>query len=157
MTLLRILGNCSSALVCAGMSPMVHLMTLCWLSGRKKEKRNLSKKHKRHKNNNTAVKHWFSLSFYCLVLQFHLVFPPEMSASQPFHKGSGSSRAFDMSDVAAAIAEADELPVWNAANVEEYFPRESLDVNEAGNLEAWRLQDTYNTRAQSVRKAQGDH
>jgi hypothetical protein len=35
-----------------------------------------------------------------------------------------SSRIFDMGDVAAAISEADELPVWNAANVEEYFPRE---------------------------------
>ena len=30
-----------------------------------------------------------------------------------------SSRVFVMSDVAAAIAEADELPVWSAANVEE--------------------------------------
>ena len=37
--------------------------------GRKEEKRNLSKKHKRHINNNTFVKHWFPLSFYCLVLQ----------------------------------------------------------------------------------------
>jgi len=45
-----------------------------------------------------------------------------------------SPRVFDMSDVAAAIAEADELPVWNAANVEEYFPRESLEVNEAGEI-----------------------
>jgi uncharacterized membrane protein len=56
---------------------------------KKKEKRNLSKKRKRHKNNNTAVKHWFPLSSYCLVLQFHLVLFPEMSASQPFRKGSG--------------------------------------------------------------------
>jgi hypothetical protein len=45
-----------------------------------------------------------------------------------------SSRIFDMSDVVAAIAEADELPVWSAANVEEYFPRESLEVNEAGEI-----------------------
>jgi hypothetical protein len=37
-----------------------------------------------------------------------------------------------MIDVAAAIAEADELPTWSEANVEEYFPRESLEVNEAG-------------------------
>ena len=28
-----------------------------------------------------------------------------------------SSRIFDMSEVAAAIAEADELPIWSAANV----------------------------------------
>ena len=28
-----------------------------------------------------------------------------------------SFRVFDMSDVAAAIAEADDVPVWNAANV----------------------------------------
>ena len=41
------------------------------------------------KNNNTAVKHSFPLSSYCLVLQFHLVLFPEMSASQPFRKGSG--------------------------------------------------------------------
>ena len=40
-------------------------------------------------NNNTAVKHWFPLSSYCLVLQFHLVLFPKMSASQPFRKGSG--------------------------------------------------------------------
>jgi hypothetical protein len=33
-----------------------------------------------------------------------------------------SSRMFDMSDVAAAIAEADKLLVWSEANVEEYFP-----------------------------------
>ena len=40
---------------------------------RKEEKRNLSKKLKRHTNNNTLVKHWFPLSFYCLVLQCNLV------------------------------------------------------------------------------------
>ena len=45
-----------------------------------------------------------------------------------------SSRTFDMSDVAAAIAEADELPIWSAANVKEYFPRESSKVNEAGEI-----------------------
>ena len=45
-----------------------------------------------------------------------------------------SSRAFDMSDVAAAIAEADELPVWSADSLEEYFSRESLEVNEAGEI-----------------------
>jgi hypothetical protein len=56
---------------------------------RKEEKRNLSKKRKRHINNNTLVKHWFPLSFYCLVLQCNLVLFPEMSASQPFRKGSG--------------------------------------------------------------------
>ena len=56
---------------------------------RKKEKRNLSKKRKRHINNNTLVKHWFPLSFHCLVLQCNLVLFPEMSASQPFRKGSG--------------------------------------------------------------------
>jgi hypothetical protein len=44
------------------------------------------------------------------------------------------SRIFDMSDVVAAIAEADEFPVWSAANVEEYFPCESLEVNEAGEI-----------------------
>ena len=32
-----------------------------------------------------------------------------------------SSRVFDMSDVAAAIAEADELPVWSADNVRTTF------------------------------------
>ena len=36
-----------------------------------------------------------------------------------------SSRVFDMSNVAAAIAEAVELLVWSADNVEKYFPRES--------------------------------
>ena len=45
-----------------------------------------------------------------------------------------SSRVFDMSNVAAAIAEAVELLVWSADNVEEYFPRESLEVNEAGEI-----------------------
>jgi hypothetical protein len=35
----------------------------------RKENRNLSKKRKRNINNNTFVKHWFPLSFYCLVLQ----------------------------------------------------------------------------------------
>jgi hypothetical protein len=54
-----------------------------------KEKRNLSKKRKRHINNNTLVKHWFPVSFYCLVLQCNLALFPEMSASQPFRKGSG--------------------------------------------------------------------
>ena len=56
---------------------------------RKEEKRNLSKNLKRHISNNTLVKHWFPLSFYCLVLQCNLVLFPEMSASQPFCKGSG--------------------------------------------------------------------
>jgi hypothetical protein len=56
---------------------------------RKEEKRNLSKKRKRHINNNKLVKHWFPLSFYCLVLQSNLVLFPEMSASQPFRKGFG--------------------------------------------------------------------
>ena len=45
-----------------------------------------------------------------------------------------SSRLFDMSDVAAVIAEADELPVWCADNVEEYFPPESLEINKAGEI-----------------------
>ena len=45
-----------------------------------------------------------------------------------------SSRIFDMSDVAAAIAEAEGLLVRSAANVEEYFPRESLEVNKAGEI-----------------------
>jgi hypothetical protein len=35
----------------------------------KEEKRNLSKKRRRHTNNDTLVKHWFPLSFYCIVLQ----------------------------------------------------------------------------------------
>jgi hypothetical protein len=56
---------------------------------KKKEKRNLTKKRKRHINNNTFVKHWFPPSFYCLVLQCDLVLFPEMSASQSFCKGSG--------------------------------------------------------------------
>jgi hypothetical protein len=55
----------------------------------KKEKRNLSKKRKRHTKNNTLVKHWYPLLNYCLVLQCNLVLFPEMSASQPFRKGSG--------------------------------------------------------------------
>jgi hypothetical protein len=45
-----------------------------------------------------------------------------------------SSRRFDLSDVAAPIAEAYELPIWSAAIVEEYFPRKSLEVNEAGEI-----------------------
>jgi hypothetical protein len=45
-----------------------------------------------------------------------------------------SFRTFDMSDVAAAISEADELPIWSTANGEEYFPRENLEVNEAGEI-----------------------
>ena len=39
-----------------------------------------------------------------------------------------------MSDVAAVIAEADELPLWSADNAEEDFPRESLELNEAGEI-----------------------
>ena len=51
----------------------------------KKEKKNeILAKRKRHINNNTFVKHWFPLSFYCLVLQCNLVLFPEMSASQLF-------------------------------------------------------------------------
>jgi hypothetical protein len=56
---------------------------------RKKEKRNLSKKRKRLTICNTLVKHWFPLSFYCLVLRCNPVLFPEMSASQPFRKGFG--------------------------------------------------------------------
>ena len=35
--------------------------------------------------------------------------------------------AFNMHEVAEAIAELDELPVWVGGDIEEYFPRESLE------------------------------
>ena len=38
-------------------------------------------------------------------------------SAQTVNMMDASSRIFDLSDVAAAIAEADELPVWYAANV----------------------------------------
>ena len=66
---------------------------------------------------------------------FDIVIDDEMNDSvRTINMMDASSRVFDMSDVAAAIAEADELPIWNAANVEEYFPHESLEVNEAGEI-----------------------
>ena len=40
----------------------------------------------------------------------------------------------DMHDVAAAVAELDELPDWVGGDIEEYFPRESMEVNEAGEI-----------------------
>ena len=64
---------------------------------------------------------------------FDMVLDNEMDDSaRTINMMDASSRVFDMSDVTAAIAEADDLPVWSADNVEEYFPHESLDVNEAG-------------------------
>ena len=42
--------------------------------------------------------------------------------------------AFNMNEVAAAVAELDELPDWVGGNIEEYFPRESMEVNEAGEI-----------------------
>jgi hypothetical protein len=45
-----------------------------------------------------------------------------------------SSRRVDLSKVAVDIAEADELSVWSADKVEEYFPRESLETNKAGEI-----------------------
>jgi hypothetical protein len=66
---------------------------------------------------------------------FDIEIDNEMDDSVPtVNMMDASSRVFDMSDVAAAIAEADELPVWNADNVEEYFPREFLEINEAGEI-----------------------
>jgi hypothetical protein len=66
---------------------------------------------------------------------FEMELDNEMDDSQrTVNMMDASTRRFDMSDVAAAIAEADELPIWNAANVEEYFPCESLEVNEAGEI-----------------------
>ena len=41
---------------------------------------------------------------------------------------------FNMHDVAAAVAKLDELPDWVGGNIEEYFPRESMEVNEAGEI-----------------------
>jgi hypothetical protein len=38
---------------------------------------------------------------------------------------------FDMHGVAAAVAELDELPDWVEGNIEEYFPKESMEVNKA--------------------------
>jgi hypothetical protein len=38
---------------------------------------------------------------------------------------------FDMSAVLAAIADADDIPSWIGGDVEEYFPRKSLEINEA--------------------------
>jgi hypothetical protein len=68
-------------------------------------------------------------------LGFEMDFDNEMDDSkQTVNMIDASFRRFDMSDVASAIAETDELPIWNAANVEEYFPRESLEVNETGDI-----------------------
>ena len=44
------------------------------------------------------------------------------------------NNTFDMSAVSAAIAEADDTPSWIGSDLEEYFPRESLDINEAGEI-----------------------
>jgi hypothetical protein len=41
---------------------------------------------------------------------------------------------FDMRDVAAAVAELNELPDWVGGDIEEYFPRESMEVNETGEI-----------------------
>jgi hypothetical protein len=38
---------------------------------------------------------------------------------------------FNMHDV---VAELDKLPDWVGGNIEEYFPRESMEVNEAGEI-----------------------
>ena len=45
----------------ASIAKDIHSIQICAhnANNRKKEKRNLSEKHKRHKNNTTAVKHWF--------------------------------------------------------------------------------------------------
>jgi hypothetical protein len=55
-------------------------------------------------------------------------------SQQTINMMDASSRMFDMSDVAAAIAEADDLPIWNAAYVDKYCPRKSLEVNKAGEI-----------------------
>ena len=41
---------------------------------------------------------------------------------------------FNMHEMAEAIAKLDELPVWVGGDIEEYFPRESLEINEAGEI-----------------------
>ena len=41
---------------------------------------------------------------------------------------------FNMHEVAEAVAELDELPDWVGGEIEEYFPRESLQINEAGEI-----------------------
>jgi hypothetical protein len=40
----------------------------------------------------------------------------------------------DMHDVAAAVAELDELPDWMRGDIEEYFLKENMEVNEAGEI-----------------------
>ena len=42
--------------------------------------------------------------------------------------------AFNMHEVAEAVAELDELPDWVGGEIEEYFPRESLQINDAGEI-----------------------
>jgi hypothetical protein len=66
--------------------------------GRKKERKKqneneiLAKITNMTQNNNTAVNYWYPLSFYCFVPRYlSLVLFPEMSASQPFCKGSGDA------------------------------------------------------------------
>jgi hypothetical protein len=41
---------------------------------------------------------------------------------------------FVMRDVSAAVAELDELPDWVGGDIEEYFPRKRMEVNEAGDI-----------------------
>jgi hypothetical protein len=51
------------------------------------------------------------------------------------------SSGFDMHDVSAAVSELD----WIGGNLEEYFPHESMEVNEAGEIiitQAWGFDDT---------------
>ena len=40
----------------------------------------------------------------------------------------------DMHDVAAAVAELDELPDWVGGDIKEYFPKENMEVNKAGEI-----------------------
>ena len=51
--------------------------------------------------------------------------------AQQIYMMDAHNNTIDMSAVSAAIAEAEDIPSWIGGDLEEYFPRESLDINEA--------------------------
>jgi hypothetical protein len=53
---------------------------------------------------------------------------------QQIYMMDAHNNTFDMSAVLAEIAEADVIPSWIGSALEEYFPRKSLDINEAGEI-----------------------
>jgi hypothetical protein len=62
----------------------------------RKKNKILTKNTNMTQNNCTAVKHWYPLSFYCFApLGLSLVLFPEISAIQPFRKGSGEDIMID--------------------------------------------------------------